>query len=81
MSKIWLALEDTKIAGLEYHMEWEGHDNLEMAKKEFDYVKSAIMGSGGKHPNTYIYEADVPLYGIKPSPFDIDAFANYFGNK
>ena len=73
---IWLAFEDNDQC--EHHMRWVGHDTLETANAEFDYIKKAVSSGDGKMPNTYIYSADVPKYGYPEEEFDLGEFENVF---
>lgn len=70
--------------GSESHMRWEGHENLDEAKKELSVMIEAGMKfyyeSGDKNymPMTaYVYEADRPLYGNEEEELDIDALQSY----
>ena len=68
--KVWLAIADPKTEQ-EHHMEWEGHPTKESAEKEFVTIKNAIRCDKAKYPNTYIYEAEEPLYGYPIEKFDL----------
>lgn len=70
---IWLAIEDP-ITNVETHMKWEGHTKVENAKKELNYIIGMIRKRDGKYPNTYVYEAEEPPYGIKGEIFDLSTF-------
>ena len=75
---IWLAFEETDGSGTEHHMRWEGHETLETAREELKFIIHAVLMGGGKPPNTYIYEADEPLYGHSEEAFDLGDFENVF---
>lgn len=75
---IWLAFEDS--TQLEHHMRWVGHDSLDSARAELNYILNAISTGGGKHPNTYIYEADKPQYGCPEEQFDLGEFEKVFSD-
>lgn len=64
----------------EVHMEWEGHDILENAKKEFEEMRTLSFNSGIRPLDGYVYEADKPLYGNVSSKLDGKAFGQYAEN-
>lgn len=70
--------------GSEHHMKWEGHENLESAKKELstmmEMAMKLYMDTGDKNylpRSAYTYEADAPLYGHKEEELDFAALQNY----
>jgi len=73
---IWLAFEDGN--QVEHHMRWVGHEKMEFARMELNYIFNAISTGGGKHPNTYIYEGDQPQYGYPEEEFDLGEFEKVF---
>ena len=72
---VWLAIEDQ--TGKEHHMKWDGHETKEAAEKEFEVIKNLIRSNGGKYPNTYIYEAEVPQYDNVEEVFDLSLLERY----
>lgn len=73
---IWLAFEDND--QLEHHMRWVGHETLDSAKIELDYIFYHILQGGAKPPNTYVYEAETPLYGYPEEEFELGEFEKVF---
>jgi hypothetical protein len=79
MSKIFLVMVDPKTEE-ETHMEWEGHTSLEDAKTEYQTLRALSMKEGIKPIDGYVYEAEAPPYGIKPTKLDMAKFASFFEN-
>lgn len=75
---IWLAFEDDEQR--EHHMKWEGHETIDSAKIELDYIFNAILAGGNKFPNTYVYEADEPLYGNEEEVFNLGEMDKVFSD-
>lgn len=65
---IWIAFEDE--TQTEHHMEWYGHETVESANEELQIIIQMVRQGGSSTPNTYVYEADGPLYGYEPEEFD-----------
>jgi len=49
----------------EFHVHYEGHENLESAKFEITYIREKLLLDKKKPFDCYVYEADKPLYGYK----------------
>ena len=75
---VWLSFEDGD--QLEHHMRWEGHESLETAQAELDYIFDMIMKGGGSPPNTYIYAADEPKWGYPEEQFDLGEYEKVFAD-
>jgi hypothetical protein len=78
--KIFLVMRDPKTE-LETHMEWEGHDSLEDAKKEYTNIRNMSMQEGVKPIDGFVYEADIPEYGNVAEKLDMAELAKHYENK
>lgn len=76
-TKIFLVMVDPKTEE-ETHMIWEGHTKLEDAVKEYQALRELSMKEGIRPIDGYVYEADCPPFGIKPSKLDMAKFASFF---
>jgi hypothetical protein len=56
--------------GSEVHVRWRGHNTVEAATKELTTLRSLLIGQNKKPYDCYIYEAEVPPYGLKA--FELD---------
>jgi hypothetical protein len=56
--------------GLEVHIRWRGHTKVEDATKELFNLRKLLIGQGKKPFDCYIYEAEVPPYGLKAHELD-----------
>lgn len=78
-NKIFLVMFDPRTQA-ETHMEWEGHTVLEEAKAEYSTLRNLSMKEGIKPIDGYVYEAEMPPYGIQPTKLDMAKFASFFEN-
>jgi hypothetical protein len=78
-TKIFLVMVDPKTEA-ETHMEWEGHDKLEDAMREYAEIRNMSMKEGIKPIDGYVYEAEQPPFGIKAEKLDMAKFASFFEN-
>lgn len=60
---IILAIRDPKEK--EFHIHYEGHETIETAKYEIEYIRQKLLLDGKKPFDCFIYEADEPEHGNK----------------
>jgi hypothetical protein len=56
--------------GPEVHIRWRGHTKVEDATKELFNLRKLLIGQKKKPFDCYIYEAEVPPYGLKAHELD-----------
>jgi hypothetical protein len=67
---VWLAFEALDGSGNESHVKWEGHETLDTARLELEALLENLKKTQGKFPNTYVYQAEKPLYGYTEEKLD-----------
>jgi hypothetical protein len=61
----------------ETHMIWEGHTNLEEAKKEFAEMRTLSFNSLINPLDGYVYEGTEAAYGNVAVKLDVEAFSQH----
>ena len=56
--------------GSEVHIRWRGHTKVEDATKELANLRKLLIGQKKKPFDCYIYEAEVPPWGLKAHELD-----------
>jgi hypothetical protein len=63
--------------GQEVHVRWRGHETAETANKELFTLRKLLMGQGKKPYDCYVYESEIPPYGLKAHELD-DVDMNFY---
>jgi hypothetical protein len=58
------------VLGPEVHVRWRGHKTVEDATKELNQLRKLLIGQQKKPYDCYIYEAEVPPFGLKAYELD-----------
>jgi hypothetical protein len=64
-------------SGKEVHIKWDSYNNVQDANKELNIIRSLLIGQKKKPYDCYVYEADVPEYGLKSHVLD-DVDMNFY---